>query len=198
MTERNQRLMDVEMLRAEVRDGHIDTVIVAFTDMQGRLQGKRLHAAYFLDVALAHGIEGCNYLLSVDVDMNTVDGYAISSWDQGYGDMRFVPDLGTIRRLAHLPGTVMIQCDLQWLDGSAVAQSARTILREQAAAAEAAGFDRSREPVEFILDTTYEDAWHRGYRSLPAANQYNVDYSILGTTRVEPLLREIRNTMYAG
>ena len=88
---RNPRLLSVDELRAAIDDGEIDTVVVAFTDMQGRLQGKRLHAQYFLDEVLAHGTEGCNYLLAVDVEMNTVPGYAISSWDKGYGDMMFVP-----------------------------------------------------------------------------------------------------------
>ena len=99
--------------------GAIDTVIVAFTDMQGRLQGKRMHGAYFVDHVLEHGTEGCNYLLAVDVDMNTVDGYAITSWEQGYGDMEFALDLDTIRLLPHLPGTAMVQCDLVWLDHDA-------------------------------------------------------------------------------
>ena len=94
----------------------VDTVVLAFTDMQGRLQGKRLHGRYFLDVALEHGTEGCNYLLAVDVDMNTVAGYTISSWERGYGDMEFVPEWDTLRLLPHLPATAMVQCDLVWLD----------------------------------------------------------------------------------
>ena len=98
-------MLTVGDLRSRIAAGEIDTVIVAFTDMQGRLQGKRLHAEYFLDEVLAHGTEGCNYLLAVDVEMNTVPGYAISSWDTGYGDMVFDLDLDTIRLLPHLPGT---------------------------------------------------------------------------------------------
>src|SRR6187401_130566 len=105
----------VDQLRAAVLAGEVDTVIVAFTDMQGRLQGKRLHGQYFVDVVLSHGTEGCNYLLAVDVEMNTVDGYSISSWEQGYGDMEFALDLQTIRLLPHLPATAMVQCDLVWL-----------------------------------------------------------------------------------
>ncbi|MET0928755.1 MAG: glutamine synthetase, partial [Aeromicrobium sp.] len=112
MSQRNPRLLSLEQLRVQIKEGHVDTVVVAFTDMQGRLQGKRLHANYFLDVVVEQGTEGCNYLLSVDVDMNTVDGYAMSSWEKGYGDMEFALDFDTIRRLDHLPATVMIQCDL--------------------------------------------------------------------------------------
>ncbi|MET1039311.1 MAG: glutamine synthetase family protein [Aeromicrobium sp.] len=200
MARRNPRLLSLEQLRVQIGEGHVDTVVVAFTDMQGRLQGKRLHAAYFLDVAVEHGTEGCNYLLSVDVDMNTVDGYSMSSWDTGYGDMEFALDLDTIRLLTHLPKTAMIQCDLVWLDHTPVVQSPRTILKAQVARAAEAGFVAlAGTELEFLVfDTTYEQAWTDGYRAMPPANQYNVDYSILGTTRVEPLLRDIRNTTYAA
>jgi glutamine synthetase len=131
MTLRNDRHLTMKDLVARIDDGSVDTVIVAFTDMQGRLQGKRLHGRYFVDHVVDHGTEGCNYLLAVDVDMNTVDGYAISSWDRGYGDMEFVLDDRTIRLLTHLPATAMIQCDLVWMDHSPVAQSPRSILQRQ-------------------------------------------------------------------
>ena len=197
---RNPRLLDVDRLTAAIDDGSIDTVIVAFTDMQGRLQGKRLHAEYFVDEVLPHGTEGCNYLLAVDVEMNTVPGYAISSWEGGYGDMLFVPDLSTIRLLPHLPGTALLQCDLAWLDGKPVEQSPRRILQRQVARAADAGYVAlAGTELEFIVfDETYEQAWDANYRDLTPANQYNVDYSILGTTRVEPLLRDIRNSMHAA
>ena len=197
---RHPRLLSLDKLKQKIADGTVDTVIVAFTDMQGRLQGKRLHGQFFVDHVVGHGTEGCNYLLSVDVEMNTIDGYAMSSWDKGYGDMEFSLDFDTIRVLAHLPATVMIQCDLVWLDDSPVVQSPRTILRSQLTKAADAGFVAlAGTELEFIVfDTTYEDAWNSGYRNLVPANQYNVDYSILGTTRVEPLLRDIRNHMYAA
>src|SRR3712207_2311797 len=108
--------MTVNDLRKAVKDGTVDTVVVAFPDMQGRLQGKRMHAQFFLDSVLEHGTEGCNYLLAVDVDMNTVDGYAISSWERGYGDMEFRPDLSTLHPVPWLPGTAMLISDLTWLD----------------------------------------------------------------------------------
>ncbi|UMG94923.1 glutamine synthetase family protein [Nocardioides sp. TF02-7] len=195
---RNDRHLSVALLRAAIDAGEVDTVVIAFTDMQGRLQGKRLHGRFFLDHVLENGAEGCNYLLAVDVDMNTVDGYAISSWDTGYGDMEFVLDLRTIRRLTHHPSTVMIQCDLVWPDHSPVLQSPRGILRRQ--------LDRCQEhgwvalagtELEFIaFADSYEAASDAGYRDLTPVNQYNVDYSVLGTSRIEPLLRRIRNTMY--
>src|SRR3712207_6183283 len=130
MTRNDRHLTDVE-LKDRIGSGEIDTVVVAFTDMQGRLQGKRLHGAYFVDHVLGHGTEGCNYLLGVDIEMNTVPGYAITSWERGYGDMEFVLDLDTIRLLPHLPATAMVQCDLVWPDHSPVLQSPRTVLRRQ-------------------------------------------------------------------
>jgi glutamine synthetase len=202
---RNDRHLTIDDLKRRIAVDEIDTVVVAFTDMQGRLQGKRLHGRYFVDVALGHGTEGCNYLLGVDVDMNTVSGYAMTSWEQGYGDMEFVLDLDTIRLLPHLPATAMIQCDLAWpqRDGEGhrpVAQSPRTVLRSQVDRAAEMGYVAlAGTELEFIVfDDSYEAAWNRGYTGLTPSNQYNVDYSILGTTRIEPLLRDIRNTMYAA
>jgi len=197
---RNPRLLDLEHLKQLIDSGDVDTVVIAFTDMQGRLQGKRLHAAYFMDFVIDHGVEGCNYLLGVDVEMNTVPGYAMTSWEQGYGDMEFVLDYDTIRLLPHLPGTAMIQCDLVLADHSPVEPSPRTILKHQLERAADAGYVAlAGTELEFILfDQTYESAWDAGYRDLTPSNQYNVDYSILGTTRVEGVLRDIRNSMHAA
>lgn len=196
----NDRMLTLDRLRRLVADGEVDTVVMAFTDMQGRLQGKRLHAAYFLDVALEAGTEGCNYLLAVDVEMNTVDGYAISSWERGYGDMEWVPDWKTLRLLPHLPATAMIQCDLVWPDHAPVAESPRTILTTQLDRAREKGWTaQAGTELEFILfEDTYEEAFDRGYQQLRPSNQYNIDYSVLGTTRVEGVLRDIRNKMYAA
>jgi glutamine synthetase len=196
----NDRYLTTDRLRELIEAGDVDTVVLAFTDMQGRLQGKRLHGRYFLDFALEHGTEGCNYLLAVDIDMNTVDGYSISSWERGYGDMEFVPAWDTLRLLPHLPATAMVQCDLVWLDHAPVVQSPRTVLQHQLdRVAELGMVALAGTELEFIaFNTSYEDAHHLGYRDLDPVNQYNVDYSILGTTRVEPLLREIRNATYAA
>jgi glutamine synthetase len=193
--------LEVDRLRELIRSGEVDTVVVAFTDMQGRLQGKRIHSQFFLESVLGHGTEGCNYLLAVDVDMNTVGGYAMSSWERGYGDMMFDLDLSTLRLLPWVPGAAMVQCDLSWLDGSGpVTQSPRQVLARQAERAAAHGWQAlAGTELEFIVfDDTYETAWSKAYRDLTPSNQYNVDYSILGTTRIEPLLRDIRNGMYAA
>ncbi len=197
---RNPRLLSLDDLKERIARGEIDTVVIAFTDMQGRLQGKRLHAQFFVDVVIDQGAEGCNYLLGVDVDMNTVDGYAMTSWEKGYGDMEFVLDYDTIRLLPHLPATAMVQCDLVLADHAPVEPSPRTILKKQLARASEAGYVAlAGTELEFILfDDTYEAAWNAGYRDLTPSNQYNVDYSIVGTTRVEPLLRDIRNSMHAA
>ncbi len=184
-------------LREEVAAGRIDTVVVAITDMQGRLQGKRFHARFFLDEVLEHGTEGCNYLLAVDVDMNTVDGYAMSSWARGYGDFAMVPDLATLHRVPWQPGTAMVLADLAWFDGTPVPASPRQILRAQLDSLASLGLSAyAGTELEFIVyKDSYEQAWNRAYRDLTPANQYNVDYSLLGTARVEPLLRRIRNEM---
>ena len=193
--------LSLDQLRREIASGAVDTVVVAFTDMQGRLQGKRLHGHFFLDHVLAEGTEGCTYLLAVDVDMNTVGGYAISSWERGYGDMMFDLDLSTLRRTPGQQHSVTIQCDLSWLDGSGpVRQSPRSVLRAQVEAAAEMGFVAlAGTELEFIVfEDPFDAAWDRGYRGLTPANRYNVDYSILGGTRVEPMLRAIRNEMYAA
>jgi glutamine synthetase len=192
--------LPVERLEELVAAGEVDTVLACFTDMQGRLQGKRLHAAYFLSDVLEHGTEACNYLLAVDVDMNTVGGYEISSWERGYGDFLLRPDLATMRRASWLPASVVVQCDVLWLDGQPVRQSPRQILARQVEAAAELGFVAvAGTELEFmVFEETYEQAWDRGYAGLTGVNRYNVDYSILGTGRVEPLLRDIRNAMYAA
>jgi len=193
--------LTIEQLRAEIQSGAIDTVITAITDMQGRLQGKRNHGSYFLDHVLGHGVEGCNYLLAVDVDMATVEGYAISSWERGYGDMLFEMDMSTLRRTPGQPYSATVQCDLVWMDGSGQVRPApRAVLKAQASAAADLGcVALAGTELEFIVfEESFDDAWDRRYQGLTGANRYNVDYSILGGTKVEPLLRDIRNQMYAA
>src|SRR4051812_12504299 len=165
--------------------------------MDGRLQGKRLTGAHFLNDVAEHGAEGCNYLLAVDVDMTTVDGYEMASWERGYGDFQMKPDLSTLRPVPWHPGTVLLMADLQWDDDREVAASPRQILRRQLdRLAERGLAANAGTELEFIVfRTPYEDAWKRGYRDLEPANLYNIDYSLLGGARVEPLIRRVRNEM---
>jgi glutamine synthetase len=180
-----------------LRDGDYDTVLLCFTDMQGRLMGKRMTVPHFLDEVVGHGAEACNYLLGVDVDMTPSNGYAMTSWDRGYGDFGMKPDLETLRPIPWHEGTALCIADLQWEDGSDVAPSPRQVLRRQLARLEERGWSANAgTELEFILfRTPYEEAWRRGYRDLEPANLYNVDYSMLGTARVEPVIRRIRNEM---
>ena len=185
------------IVRQEVASGLIDTVSVAITDMQGRLQGKRIDADYFVEEVMDGHTEGCNYLMAVDVDMNTVDGYAMSSWDSGYGDFVMRPDLGTLHRVPWQEGAIGVLCDLEMERGGPVLPSPRQVLRRQLDALDAAGYGAFvGTELEFIVfQDTYEEAWLAGYRDLTPANLYDVDYSMLGGARVEPLLRRIRLAM---
>jgi glutamine synthetase len=190
----------LDELKQAVSEGMVDTVLLAMTDMQGRLQGKRLTATHFLGEVVEHGAESCNYLLAVDVEMRTVGGYEMSSWERGYGDMLLVPDFDTLRAVPWQEGTVVCLADVAWLDGSEVLASPRQILRRQLARLAERGWKANAgTELEFLvfLDT-YEEAWQKGFRELRPANLYNVDYSLLGTARVEPLIRRIRNSMGAA
>ncbi|MCX5214190.1 glutamine synthetase family protein [Kitasatospora sp. NBC_00240] len=189
--------LTLEQLRAGVARGAIDTVVLAMTDMQGRLQGKRIAAEFFLSDVVTDSAEGCGYLLAVDIDMNTVDGYEISSWESGYGDLVLTPDLATLRTVPWHPATVMVQCDVTHHDGRPVTVSPRQILRRQLERLAGYGWHAYvGTELEFIVfKDTYEQAWEKDYHRLTPVNQYNVDYSILGTSRVEPLLRRLRNEM---
>ena len=186
--------LTLDELRGDVESGAVDTVLLVMTDMQGRLAGKRLHAPFFVDEVAGHGAEGCNYLLAVDVEMNTVQGFAMSSWETGYGDFVFRPDLATLRRVPWLERTALVVADLEWEDGSPVAASPRQILRRQLARlAERGWYANVGSELEFMLfRDSYDQARAKRYHDLTTANAYNVDYSILGTTMVEDVIRPIR------
>jgi glutamine synthetase len=189
--------MTRDELLARVNSGDIDTIIFAITDMQGRLQGKRIDARFFVDDLIDGVVEGCSYLLASDVDMNTVAGFALTSWERGYGDLAFTPDFSTIRLVPWHEKTVIIFADVETVHGEAVAVSPRQILQGQVARLEERGWTGlTGTELEFIVfEDSYEEAWGNGYRNLTPANQYNVDYSLLGTSRVEPLLGRVRRSM---
>lgn len=189
---------------AELRDlvatGQVDTVIMAAPDMQGRLQGKRVMPRFFLDSVLNEASEGCNYLLAVDVEMAPVPGYDFASWDRGYGDFVFRPDLSTLRHAAWQDGAVIVLCDIALHDGTPAPVAPRSILRRQLERLEAAGLTAyAATELEFLLfRNSYEECMRRGYRDLDPANLYNIDYSILGTAKAEKVIRAIRNAMEAS
>lgn len=189
--------LTVEELTELVGQGEVDTVVLGFADMQGRLVGKRVSSRLFLEEVLHHGAECCNYLLAVDVEMNTVDGYAMSAWDKGYGDMVMTPDLPTLRRVPWLPGTAMVTADLGWFDGSPVVAAPRQVLAGQVERlAERGLVPYVGTELEFLVfDDTYRDAFAHGYTGMHPASDYNIDYAIHASTRMEPLLRDIRRGM---
>ena len=190
-------MLSLAALEEMVGIGAVDTVIVAFTDMQGRLVGKRMAARFFAEEVAAHGAECCSYLLAVDVEMNTVAGYAMSSWDTGYGDMVMRPDPSTLRLVPWLPNTALVIADLGWADGGEVDVAPRAILRRQLDRLAERGLiaDIATELEFIVFDDSYRQAWAGGYRGLTPATDYNIDYAILASSRMEPLLRDIRQGM---
>jgi len=192
-------VLTLEQLKAAVRNGTIDTVVVAFPDMQGRLVGKRLHGEHFVEAGIAeHGVEGCAYLLAVDMEMEPVPGYGIASWESGYGDLVLKPDLATLRRIPWLEATALVLCDLEWPTGEPVAPAPRLVLRRQVERARAMGLEPmvASELEFYLFRETYAEAREKRYRNLTPSVPYTLDYHILATTYDEALLRRIRNGMH--
>src|SRR5918911_1715846 len=193
-------MLTLNELRKEVERGAIDTIVAAFTDMQGRLMGKREHADYFLDESAEHGLEGCNYLLALDMEMDPQPGYRMASWEQGYGDFHLAPDFDTLRRVPWLEGTALVLCDVLWEDGSPVVASPRQVLRAQVERARALGFEPmfGSELEFYLFKESYAQAHEQHYRELTPSVPYILDYHVLATTYDEPLIRAIRNGMQAA
>jgi glutamine synthetase len=193
-------ILSLPTLRAMAERGEIDTIILAAPDMQGRLQGKRVMPKFFFASVASEALEGCAYLLATDIECTPVPGYTLTSWEQGYGDFVFAPDMRTLRLAPWQPGAAIVLCDIE-LSGHRPAEVApRTMLRRQLERLAAHGLTAyAATELEFILfRDSYEEAWSKAYRGLTPANQYNNDYSILGTARVEPVIRKIRNAMEAA
>jgi glutamine synthetase len=192
--------MDVAQLEQLVSDGEVDTVLTVFPDLQGRFMGKRVTGHFFVDHVLADGIEACNYLLAVDVDMTPLPGYRFANWDQGYGDVNARPDLSTLRLVPWLERTALVICDLFHPGGEPVEVAPRQVLRRQVERAAAAGYRvKCGAELEFFLfRDSYEEAAGRGYRDLRPHSDWIEDYHILQTTRDEYLIRQIRNGMDAA
>ncbi len=191
-------MLTLDELTKAVGDGSIDTVIVAFTDMQGRLMGKRLHGEFFVEEHIAdHGVEGCNYLMALDMEMDPTPGYDIASWEQGFGDFALEPDVATLRRIPWLEATALVLCDVAWQDGRPLAPSPRQVLKRQVERAAELGFTPmfGSELEFYLLKESYEEAHAKHYRDLTPSVPYILDYHILATTYDESLLRQIRNGM---
>ena len=189
-----------DALKKAVASGEIDTVLTCIIDMQGRLMGKRFHAQHFIDSGYEE-THGCDYLLAVDMDMTPVQGYKATSWETGYGDYVHKPDLATLRRVPWLPGTAMVICDL--LDHHThepVPHSPRAILKRQIARASAMGFTpmMATELEFFLFEEGFNQLFDAGYRGMTPLSRYNIDYSILGTSKEEVVMRAIRNGLFGA
>ncbi len=194
-------MLSLDQLAASVKDGAVDTVIAAFTDMQGRLMGKRLDAEYFLASAgKGEPVEGCNYLLAVEMEMDPVSGYEMASWERGYGDFDLVPDFATMRLIPWLEGTALVLCDVAWHDKSPVRPSPRQVLRRQVERARALGFEPmfGSELEFYLLKETFAEAHAKRYQDLTPSVPYNLDYHVLATSYDEAFIRAVRKGMKAA
>jgi glutamine synthetase len=193
-------MLSLDDLRKAGEEGTIDTVLTAFTDMQGRLFGKRIEIEYFLDEAVDHGVEGCNYLLALDMEMEPVPGYEMANWEKGYGDFGIAPDMSTLRRIPWLDRTAMVLADVVEHDGSPVEPSPRQILIAQYERAAEMGFTPyAASELEFYLyKESYAEAWEKGFNDLTPTIPYILDYHILATTMDENIIGQIRRGMHGA
>ena len=190
-------MLSLDELRNEVEEGTIDTVVTCFTDMQGRLFGKRVDGEFFLEESVSHGIEGCNYLLALDMEMDPVPGYDMANWEKGYGDFNLKPDLDTLRRIPWLDRTALVVCDVLWEGGDPVVQSPRQVLKRQMERALERGYlPMIGSELEFyLLKETYAEAVEKHFRDLTPSIPYILDYHILATTFDEDVIGDLRRSM---
>jgi glutamine synthetase len=190
-------MLSVGDLEKAVGSGEIDTIVTAFTDMQGRLMGKRIDGEFFLDEVVDHGVEGCNYLLALDMEMDPVPGYEMANWEKGYGDFGIAPDMTTLRRIPWLDSTAFVVCDVVWHDGSPVVASPRQVLIAQYERAYSLGYTplMASELEFYLYNESYAEAWEKGYRDLTPSIPYILDYHILATTRDEHFIQQLRRGM---
>lgn len=189
--------MNLNELRARIEEGEIDTVVVAAPDVFGRLVGKRFTAPFFLESVAEHGTHGCNYLLTVNIEMDPLDGFKLANWEAGFGDFELRPDLSTIRALPWQPGAALILCDFVRDNGAWVEEAPRGVLRRQIQAAADLGFGcKMASELEFYLfNNSYPDAFRSGYRDLAPSSDYRIDYHTMQPAREESLFRAVRNMM---
>lgn len=190
-------MSELQTLNDSIESGEIDTVVVAFPDHYGRLVGKRFAARFFYDSVAADGTHACDYLLTVDMEMEPCDGFAFANWEKGYGDFHLVPDFETLRVASWLPKTAIVLCDLEDAEHRPIAVAPRSILRTQIQRAADLGLKAmaGSEAEYYIYDHSYRQLAKGNYQKLRAASDYIEDYHILQGTREEPLNREIRNQL---
>jgi glutamine synthetase len=191
-------MLTLKELQDAVGDGSIDTVVAAFTDMQGRLMGKRIEGEFFLDEVAGHGVEGCNYLLALDMEMDPLPGYRMANWEKGYGDFGIAPDMDTLRRIPWLDSTAFVVCDVVDHEGGPIVESPRQILIEQYERAHRLGLMpmMSSELEFYLYKDSYAEAWEKGYRDLTPTIPYILDYHVLATTMDEPFIQQLRRGMH--
>ncbi|MCA0400350.1 MAG: glutamine synthetase family protein [Proteobacteria bacterium] len=192
-------ILSLDALKAAVKAGEIDTVLVCMVDMQGRLIGKRFHAQFFVDGGYEE-THACDYLLADDIDMEPVPGYKAASWEKGYGDFVLKPDLTTLRRLPWLEGTAMVICDVEDHHHHPVPHSPRQMLKKQLARLEERGMRAyfASELEFYLFDESYEAVRAKRYHAPKTAGDYIEDYNILQTTKEEGVMRAVRNGLHAA
>ena len=184
-------------IQSKIRRGEIDTIVVAAPDVFGRLVGKRFTGRFFLEHVARHSTHGCNYLLTVNIEMEPMDGFKLANWEKGFGDFELRPDLATLRWIPWLPATALVLCSLHHEGGQVVAESPRAVLQRQVAAmARKKTVCNIASELEFFLfNTTYHDAFVAEYRNLAPSSDYRIDYHTLQPGRDEVLFRAMRNQM---
>lgn len=192
--------MTLKQLTTQIRSGAIDTVIAAVPDIFGRLVGKRFAGSYFLKQVAHHGTHACSYLLTVNIEMDPLDGFKLANWDKGFGDFRMQPDFSSTRLLPWLPGTALVLCDFVHENGDMVLEAPRSVLSRQLALLAKKGFTSffASELEFFLFNNTFHDAFASEYRNLTPSSDYRIDYHTMQPARDEPLFRQVRNQMGAA
>ncbi len=192
--------MDISQLTAKTEAGEIDTVIAAFPDVFGRLMGKRFTAPFFLQSVAKGGTHGCNYLLTVDLEMEPMDGFKLANWDAGFGDFEWRPDLNTLRPVPWQPGAALVLCDLRHHEGRPVEEAPRRVLQRQVdlLAGKNMVCNIASELEFFLFNTSYHDAFAADYRNLAASSDYRIDYHTMQPARDEAIFRAARNQLLAA
>src|SRR5438128_4831815 len=187
----------LKQLEQLIRRGEVDTVLTVFPDTFGRLMGKRVVGSYFLDHVADEGAHACIYLFTVDMEMEPLPGFKLTSWERGYGDMKMVPDMATLRVIPWLPKTALVFCDVYGADGDLVEEAPRSVLKRQIARAASLGYavKLAAELELYCFRESFEEARAKHYQNLTPVAGYLEDYHILQTTKEEPLIRAIRNGM---